>query len=161
MENQIQLKREDILKVRIKDENGNDPGEYLEFDLQDMTMPLRLQQLEEEHKKNLNFYKMKSAIIDKKEDKVGKKLLSSNEEERLKLLLEFFDREIKTLDLFLGEGGTMKILNGRKPYFSMFNDIIEALEPVLPLFKQGYENVKNRIVAKYSINEEDNTLEVK
>lgn len=160
MENYIQLKREDILKIGIRDENGNDTGEFLEFDLQDMTLPLRLQQLGEEHKKNLNFYKMKSALIEKKEDKVGKKLLSSKEEERFKLNLEFYDREIKTLDLFLGEGGTMKILNGRKPYFSMFNDIVEALEPALPLFKQGFENVREKMINKYSAYDDNNILEV-
>lgn len=160
MENYIQLKKEDVLKIGIKDENGNDTGEYLEFDLQDMTLPLRVQKLEEEHKKNLNYLKMQEAIIKKKENKSGKKFLSSNEEEMLKVVIEFYNREIKTLDLLLGEGGTNKILNGRKPYFSMFNDIMEALEPIVPLFEKGYKDIKNRIVDKYTDSEEKNVMEV-
>ena len=73
----------------------------------------------------------------------------------MKVLIEFYDRESKTMDLVLGDGGTAKMLNGRKPYYEMFNDIMEALEPLEPIFKKGYENVKNKIVEKYKIKDTD------
>ena len=122
MENYIQLEKQDILKVGIKDENGNDTGEHLEFDLQDITFPLRIQRVEDEHKKNLNYLKMQFALIDKKPEKSGKKILTSKEEEKMKVIVEFYDRETKALDLLLGENGTKKLLNGRQPYYEMFND---------------------------------------
>lgn len=154
-DNYIQLKKSNVLKIGIKDEEGNDTGNYLEFDLEDIGLPLRIQQLDEEHKKNLNYLKMQFALIDKKEEKSGKKILTNKEEEKSKVIIEFYNREIKALDLFLGEGGTEKILNGRKPYYEMFEDIMEALEPLEPLFKTNYENIRQSIIKKYKIAEND------
>ena len=155
MDNYIQLKKKDTIKIGIKDENGNDTGNYLEFDLEDISLPLRIQRLEEEHKKNLNYLKMQFALIEKMEEKSGKKLLTNKEEERMKTIGEFYNREIKTIDLFLGEGGTEKILNGRKPYYEMFNDIMEALEPLEPIFKKSFEKVKNNIANKYKVTDSE------
>ena len=154
-DNYIQLKKSNVLKIGIKDEEGNDTGNYLEFDLEDIGLPLRIQQLDEEHKKNLNYLKMQFALIDKKEEKSGKKILTNKEEEKSKVIIEFYNREIKALELFLGEGGTEKILNGRKPYYEMFEDIMEALEPLEPLFKTNYENIRQNIIKKYKIAEND------
>ena len=155
METKINLKREDILKVKIEDEEGNDTGNYLEFDLADTSLPLRVQQLEEEHKKNLNYLKMSFILIDKKEDKSGKKLLSSNQEEKYKVLNKFYEKEMDILDLVLGEGGTKKLLNGRNPYYTMFDDIMNYLEPLKPYFEKGLEEVKNKIKKKYIVNVEE------
>lgn len=159
IDNYIQLAKSSVLKIGIKDENGNDTGNYLEFDLEDIELPLRIQQLEEEHKKNLNYLKLQDTLINKKEDKKGKKLLSSREEEKLKVLKEFFNREIKALDLVLGEGGTEKILNGRKPYYGMFEDITQALEPLTPIFEEKFKQMKQNVIDKYKIKEE-NIMEV-
>ena len=57
---------------------------------------------------------------------------------------------MKALDLFLGEGGTEKLLNGRKPYYSMYEDISEILEPVLPLIKERTIDITDKIKQKYS-----------
>ena len=52
-DNEIQLKRnEDILRLKIIDEDGNDTGNYLEFNLEDIELPIKWQQLIEEDKKN-------------------------------------------------------------------------------------------------------------
>ncbi len=159
METKIKLKKRDVIKVQIEDENGNDTGNYLEFDLQDVSLPLKFQQAIEEHKKNRNYLKMSYMLINKKPNHEGKKLLSSNDEEKWKVLNEFFNREIKILDLVLGEGGTEKILNGRKPYFEMFDDIMEYLEPLGDVIHKGYENITNKMINKYKNQTlEDNTL---
>lgn len=154
IDNYIQLSRNDVLKIGIKDENGNDTGNYIEFDLEDIELPLKIQQVDDEHKKNLNYLKMQYALIDKKENKTGKKILSSKEEEKAKVLKEFFDREIKTLDLILGEGGTLKVLNGRKPYYRMFDDIGEAIDKLGPIFENRMDKIKNDIINKYKLKEE-------
>lgn len=155
MENFVQLNKSNVLKIGIKDENGNDTGNWLQFDMEDIELPLRLQECEEQHKKNLLYIKNQFVIIDKKEDHKGKKLLSSNQEEKIKLLNEFYKREMQALDLFLGEGGTAKLLNGRKPYYSMYEDISEILQPILPLLKQSTENITEKIKQKYSTKKED------
>ena len=146
----IQLKKSSILKIGIKDENGVDTGEHLEFDLEDIELPLRLNECEAKHRKNLEFIKMQFLIIDKKEDKKGKFILSLKEEEKMKVLQEFYKREMEALDLFLGKNGTKKLLNGRNPYYSMYEDINEILEPIMPKLKLKADDIANKIKEKYS-----------
>lgn len=160
-DNSIQFKRENVLKLKLKNEMGEDTGEYLEFDLEDIELPLRYQQAIEEHKKNYNSLKNQLLIISKKQDHSGKKLLSSNQEASLIALSEFYKKEIKIMDLFLGDGKTQMILDKvmrRKPYLTMFNDIMESIEEVSDLFNVGYSSIEDKIKEKYS-KVEDNVLE--
>ena len=160
-ENSIQFKRDNVLKLKLKNEMGEDTGEYLEFDLEDIELPLRYQQALEEHKKNYNSLKNQLLIISKKEDHTGKKFLSSNQEASLIALSEFYKKEIKIMDLFLGDGKTQMILDKvmrRKPYLTMFNDIMESIEEVSDLFNVGYSSIEDKIKEKYS-KVEDNVLE--
>ena len=156
----IQLKKDSILRIGIKDSKGNDTGEHLEFDLEDIELPLRLNECEAKHRKNLESLRNQFIIIDKKEDKKGKFVLTWKEEEKLKAVQEFYKREMQALDLFLGEGGTKKLLNGRKPYYSMYEDISEMLAPILPKLKLRADDIADKIKAKYSnVDNEKNVLE--
>ena len=161
-ENFIQLKKDNILKIGIKDSDGNDTGEHLEFDLEDINLPLRLNDCDEKHRKNLEFLRNQFIIIDKKEDKKGKKILSWKEEEKLKALKNFYVEEEKALDLFLGQGGTRKLLNGRNPYYSMYEDINDMLEPIMPKLKLRADDIANRIKEKYTnkMNDDKNVLKL-
>lgn len=160
-ENFIQLKKDSILRIGIKDSDGNDTEEHLEFDMEDINLALRLNECDEKHRKNLEFLRNQFIIIDKKEDKKGKKILSWKEEEKLKVLQEFYKREMEALDLFLGENGTKKLLNGRNPYYSMYEDINDMLKPILPKLKLKADDIAKKIKDKYSnINKQDkNVLE--
>ena len=161
MENFIQLKEDNILRIGIKDTEGNDTGEYLEFDMEDIELPLKLNQCEKEHYKNVSALKNQYAIIDKQEDKKGKYVLSWKDEEKIKAVKEFYDKEAQALDLFLGENGTKKLLNGRRPYITMFDDISDLLEKyVLPKLDLTKDSVIKKIKSKYSKDkEEGNVLE--
>ena len=156
----IQLKKDNILRIGIKDIDGNDTGEHLEFDMEDINLALRLNECDEKHRKNLEFLRNQFIIIDKKEDKKGKKILSWKEEEKLKVLQEFYKREMEALDLFLGENGTKKLLNGRNPYYSMYEDINDILKPILPKLKLRADDIAKKIKDKYSNvnNQEKNVL---
>ena len=156
----IQLKKDNIFRIGIKDIEGNDTGEHLEFDLEDIELPLRLNECEAKHRKNLEFLRNQFVVIEKKEDKKGKFILSWKEEEKIKVLQEFYKREMEALDLFLGQNGTNKLLNGRKPYYSMYEDISEILEPIMPKLKLRADDIVNKIKEKYSNNAtEKNVLE--
>lgn len=156
----IQLKKDSILRIGIKDSKGNDTGEHLEFDLEDIELPLRLNECEARHRKNLESLRNQFIIINKKEDKKGKFVLTWKEEEKLKAVQEFYKREMQALDLFLGEGGTKKLLNGRRPYYSMYEDISEMLAPILPKLKLRADDIADKIKAKYSnVDTEKNVLE--
>lgn len=158
-ENFIQLKKDSILRIGIKDNDGNDTGEHLEFDMEDINLALRLNECDEKHKKNLEFLRNQFIIIDKKEDKKGKKILSWKEEEKLKVLQEFYKREMEALDLFLGENGTKKLLNGRNPYYSMYEDINDMLKPILPKLKLRADDIAKKIKDKYSnVNNQDKNV---
>ena len=98
---------------------------------------------------------MQIMVIDKKQDKKGKQMLSWKEEEKIKAYKDFYNKEMKALDLFLGEGGTLKLLNGRKPYYSMYEDIGEIIEPIMPLIKQRTDNIISNIKEKYANKQSD------
>lgn len=155
MEDFIQLKKSDVLKIEIVTDKGEKTGEYLEFDMGDIELPLKLNECDRMHKKNLQYVKMQFIVIDKREDKKGKFLLSVNEEEKMKVLKDFYEKEEEALDLFIGKGGTKKLLNGRSPYWGMFEDFVEILTPILPKLKCSIDNISSRIKEKYSIQEEN------
>lgn len=154
----IQLKEsESIVKIGIKDPEGKDTGVTITFDLEDFDLPLNMNKSDAMHKKNEESLKYAFMIIDKKEDKTGKFLLSWKEEEKIKELKSFYEKEIKALDLLIGEGKTREILNamGRKPYYTMFNDIMELLDPELPVIDQTADKLIDKIKDKYHISEEE------
>lgn len=155
----IQLKKDDIIRIGIKDANGVDTGEHLEFDLESVDLPLNYQKCMEMHKKNLSNLKKQILMIDKRNDKKGNKLFSINEEDKIKAVKKFYVDEMKALDLFLGKNGTKKLLNGRDPYYSMFEDIIEMLDPILPIIEKGFSKIEKKVMDKYKVMKDDNILE--
>ena len=150
--NIIQLKEsKDILRLRIKDEDGNDTGNFLEFNLGDLDYLLILQDMMEADKKNREYLKNQYIIIDKKEDHKGKKLFSSNEEAKIKATNEFFKKEAEIYDMFLGKDGVKKLLNGRKLTLARLDEIDEIIEKaILPKLQIKAEDIKKDIMAKYS-----------
>ena len=159
MDNYIQLQKDSILRIGIKDANGNEIGEHLEFDLEDIELPLRVNECNEIHLKNVSNFQKKIAETEKISN-VKKKgqIISLADQKKVQIFNEFYKKEIEALDLFLGNGGTEKMLNGRKPYYRMFDDIMKSLEPILPLIKQRTEDIESQIMNKYS-NKDDDTLE--
>ena len=154
----IQLKdSESVINIRIKDSNGNDTGEKIVFDLEDFDLPLNLNKSEAMHKRNRENLRNAFIILEKKEDRKGKFLLSWKEEERIKMVKNFYENEMKALDMFIGEGKTQKILDimGRKPYYTMFDDIMEMLEPILPTLDNSADKLIDKIKNKYHIDEEE------
>ena len=152
VENEIKLnKSKDILRLKIKDEDGKDTGNFLEFNLGDLDYLLILQDMMEADKKNREYLKNQYTIIDKKEDHKGKKLFSSNEEAKIKATNEFYKKEAEIYDMFLGKDGVKKLLNGRKLTLARLDEIDEIIEKaILPKLQIKAEDIKKDIMAKYS-----------
>ena len=159
------IERKDILRLGIIDENGNiakdEKGNeiYIEFVLGDVDLPLNynkcITKINEAEKK----LKAQIIVIDKKQDTKKKgALLSSNNEAKAKALKEFYKQLQEAMDLFLGEGGTAKFLNGRKPYFEMFDDLSEALEPFKDKLKLTMSDMTNRLKSKYKLKEKNDEV---
>lgn len=157
MESFIQLKKDNVFRVGILDKDGKETGKFLEFDLEDIELPTRISESQEMHKRNMRYLKEQLIIIDKKEDHKGKKLLSYKEEEKLKVYQKVFKDEMKALDLFIGEGKTQMILDlmGRKPYHTMYDDIGEMLQPLMPKLEENFNSIKEKIENKYKSQEND------
>lgn len=159
---EIKLKEsKDILKLRIIDEQGNDTGNFLEFNLGDLDYLLILQDMMEEDRKNRANLKNQYLIIDKRQDHKGKKLFSANEEAKIKATNEFYKKEAEIYNMFLGKNGIEKLLNGRKLTLARLDEIDEIIEKtILPQLKISAENIKQTIMKKYSNKpKEDDVLE--
>ena len=171
MTDNITLKQDDIYRVfiytqEIKDNQGNviieskPTGEYLEFDLEDIELPFKYQDALEKLKKSRQNLKNQFVIIDKKQDHKGKKLMSSNEEEKLKALNNFYKEQVEIYNIFLGENGVQKLLNGRKLRWTTLTEIDELIEKqIAPKLNITIDSITKKIKSKYNIKKEDNVLE--
>lgn len=149
-DNFIKLNKNDILRLGIMTEDGKDTGEVLEFDLEDIELPLRYQELLEKDKKNKENLRNQMIIIDKRQDVKGKKLMSKNEEDKLKALNDFFKKEIEIYNLFLGENGVQKLLNGRRIGWSSLEEIDEIIvKQIAPHLDLSMTKISDKIKQKY------------
>ena len=156
----IGLKNENILKLEIVNEIGESTGNYLEFDLEDITLPFKYQEIIERLKKSRQNLKNQFTIIEKKQDHKGKKLMSSNEEEKLKALNNFYKEQVEIYNIFLGENGVQKLLNGRKLRWTTLSEIDELIEKqIAPQLDLTMADITKKIKSKYSNKKEDNVLE--
>ena len=162
-DNFIQLNKSDVLRLGIRTEDGKETGEYLEFDLGDIEIPLRYQELIEKDKKNTENLRNQMLIIEKRQDVKGKKLLSKNEEDKIKALNEFFIKEIEVYNMFLGARGVEKLLNGRKFTWTTLQEIDEIIEKqITPHLDVNMKNITDKVKQKYSeaINKDVEKIEV-
>lgn len=153
-ENYIQLEKDNILKIGIKDANGNPTGQHLEFDLESIEYPLKLNECEKRIKKNISGLNFNLELLKKKEDKKGKNMLSWKEEEEIKIWQEFYKRTMEAYDLFFGKDGCKKLLNGREPYYTMLNEFDKIAQSILPMLKTNSEDIKKQIRTKYATKDE-------
>ena len=151
MDNVIKLNKDNILRLRIETSEGQDTGEVLEFDLEDIELPLRYQELIEKDKKNKENIRNQMIIIDKRQDVKGKKLLSKNEEDKAKALKDFFNKEVEIYNMFLGNNGVQKLLNGRKLGWTTLQEIDEIIEKqITPYIDTTIESITKKVKEKYS-----------
>lgn len=164
MENIKINNQRDILKIGLRDMNDkpilDEKGEvvYWEFDLTDVELLLKYQQIEPTHKKNVQWLRNQLLIIEKRQDVKGKGFLSKNEEDRVKAIKTYYQKEAENINTFLGENGVEKFLNGRNYYFEMFDDIADVLEEILPIINKKMKSITTLIKEKYK-KEEENVLE--
>lgn len=150
-DNFVQLNKSDVLRLGIRTEDGKETGEYLEFDLLDIELPLRYQEMIEKDKKNKEHLRNQFLIIDKRQDVKGKKLLTKNEEDKIKALNEFFIKEIEVYNMFLGPRGVEKLLNGRKFTLTTLQEIDEIIEKqIAPYLDVDMKKITAKVKEKYS-----------
>lgn len=152
----IQLEKDDIFRIGIKDCDGKDTGDILEFDLSDIELPLRYQEMVEKDKKNRIEMQNKLQILSKKEDVKSDKMFTKNEEEVLHLVKDFFDKEKEVYNMFLGENGVEKLLQGRKLGWTTLNEIDNIIDKyIIPNLDINFEKVTDKIKKVYGYNQSE------
>ena len=151
----IQLKNDNLFKIGVKNNEGQDTGEVITIDMEDIELPLKLQECETKIKQNEMWLGIQKKQIESRPDIKGKKLLSANQESLIKLLNEFYARQTKAWEIFLGDGAISKILCGRKPYYTMFAELNEQLMPLMPKIKENCKSIQEKIKTKYMKKETD------
>ena len=160
MENVIKLNKRDTLKLKIQTDEGVDTGEYLEFDLTNIELPLIYQELVFKDKKNRDNLRSQLMIIEKRQDVKTKGIFTRNEEDALKALNEFFNKEKEVYNMFLGERGVEKLLNGRKFSWDTLEEIDKIIEEqIQPHLNLKMKSIQDQIKEKYN-NINKNTKEV-
>ena len=144
----LKIKRDDIYRIPVIDIYGNDNGDFLEFDLQDISLTFRCIKSLEEVEKIKNETKAKELEILSRENEEGK-YISKNAEDILKMWEKAFIDMRKAMDLFLGEGACEKIFKD-KNYINMYDDLNEVLDPYIEDMGLSFEKTKKQIKDKYS-----------
>lgn len=160
-DNEIRLQKDkNSIRFGIKDSDGKDTGNYLEFNLTSIDLLEKYQKLLEKDKKNREELERTLQVIEKKQDHKGKKLLTYKQEESIKAYKEFFKKEIEVYNLFLGENGVQKLLNGREFTWFTLNEINEIIENVIyPKLEINAKDIRKEIMSKYS-NQKDKRADV-
>jgi len=149
-DNVIKLNKDNILRLKIETSEGIDTGEIISIDLEDIELPLKYQELVEKDKKNKENLRNQILIIDRRQDVKGKKLLSKNEEDKIKALNEFFNKEVEVYNIFLGENGVQKLLNGRKLGWTTLQEIDEIIEKqIMPYVEIDMKKITDKVKQKY------------
>ena len=154
----IQIKKDNVFTIGIKDKDGNDTGEVIKIDLEDLKLPLKAQESEKMIKDNNRWLQAQRIMIEKRPDKKGKKLLSANEEALLKLVNEYYERQTKAWELVLGEGSIKKLLCGRDMYITFFYELEEQMKVIKPKLDKNAVDINDKIKAiaqKYSEKDSD------
>lgn len=129
----------DVYRIEV-----NDNGEYIEFDLLDIDLPMKLMNGVESLKKEERIYRQKSNAL-------------RNQYKDKELYVKMYDLDKNycnklrnVFDSFLGEGACQKIF-GSTNRINMFNDFMEQLEPHLDKMELNIQGIKEKLYNKYSV----------
>lgn len=142
---QLRVQNKDIYRIQV-----NEKGEYIEFDLADISLRAKC-------------YEALSKL-DTIAKEYEEKLKSINDDEKLTSLeCQMFQDMRNAMDVFLGKGACQKIFGDRN-YYEMFNDLIAELSKKRPELKGKShldmlnlkaEQIRDRIIEKYKKNVEN------
>ena len=161
-DNYIQLEKSDVLTLKIRDDKGVETGEKLIFDLEDIELPIRYQNMIEIARKDKERLRNQITIIEKRQDVKGKKLLSKNGEDIANAITEYLKKQVDVYNMFLGENGVQKLLNGRALGWTSLAKIDKLIEEqITPYLDLTMENITKKIKGKYGVKDRnDEAIEV-
>ena len=159
-ENTIHLKKDNILRLWIEKEDGTKTGECLEFDLDDLEIFDRFEEIEKEDKRIRNNLKTKLEIIENERDvKLKGKAYSQKQVDLIKAEKEFFKAETDLFNKFLGENGVEKLLYGRKMGWTTLGELNKIVsEQIEPMLKKNVKSFKDIMQDLYGTKNDDSDV---
>lgn len=160
MNEYINLKKRNTVRIGIKDENGNvkydkDGQEvFIEFDLEDINLVDNYSKAISLCEKAGKTLQSELVIINKKEDVKINDYLTRNQKAKINALKKYYKTIEEAMNLFLGENGFTKIF-GNQRYLTMLDDLADMLKPIVPLLRVNIDSIKNKIVTKYKVTDEN------
>lgn len=137
-------KKEGIKRIQV-----NEQGDYIEFDLMDIELPLKVDNTRKELIRQNNIYKNRCQAIEK-QYKDNQNLLIVN---LYKAEIDFCNKCREVLDKLLGEGACKKIFGDTNRY-GMFDDYFEQLEEVFNKLEIDIDAIKDKLINKYKKNKD-------
>lgn len=152
MKNTIKLEEDETLQFEITDSKGNPTGEYLEFNMDDISLPLRYRDLYIKDRESRQWIKKEVIIINKRQDVQEKDdPMTKNEKDILEANKKFFNKEIEIYNMFLGENGVQKLLNGKPLGWESLDKIDKLIQnQIYPILKNHVKSMEEMIKNKYS-----------
>ena len=141
----LRINKDDVYRIEV-----NDNGDYIEFDLLDIELPMKVINLGKEIEKQTDFYNKKSIAI-YKQYKDNQELLYINKN---KCDVDFCNKLRKEFDKLLGENACYKIF-GDINRIGMFDDLFEQLMPHFEKMKIDIEKAQDKLLEKYKIENKD------
>lgn len=134
----LRVEKENVYKIEV-----NDKGEYIEFDLLDIELPIKLINASEELEKQKAIHEQKVEELKKENLEPKENMLKQYEIDK-----EFCQIMRNVLDNLFGEGASQKIF-GDTNRITMFNDFFTQLEPHLDKIIIDVEQIKKDLIEKY------------
>ena len=152
--------------IRVESKNKyvievNDKGDTISFDLSDFRLPAKLLNVYNNLETLTEKYDEESKTILGREDTIAKTVktidkegnekeenISKNTLDIMALTDKYYTDARVILDEFLGQGACQKIF-GDSNYESMFDDLLEQLEPHFKKMGLNYQKLQKGLVNKY------------
>lgn len=135
----LRVEKNNIYRIEV-----NDKGEYIEFDLLDIELPIKLINASEELEKQKAIHEQKVEELKKENLEPKENMLKQYEIDK-----EFCQIMRNVLDNLFGEGASQKIF-GDTNRITMFNDFFTQLEPHLDKIIIDVEQIKKDLIERYN-----------
>lgn len=136
-------------KKGIKRIQVNENGDFIELDLMDIELPLKVDNTRKELKRQHTIYNNRCKAIEKQ--------YSNNRDLQLtnlyKAEIDYSNKCREILDGLLGKDASLKIF-GETNRYAMFDDYFEQLVPVLENLEIDIKAIKEELTKKYRIDKD-------
>lgn len=136
-------------KKGVKQIQVNENGDYIELDLMDIELPLKVDKTRKELVRQNSIFKNRCKAIEK-QYKDNEDLVRVN---LYKAEIDYCNKCREVLDELLGDGACLKIF-GKTNRYGMFDDYFEQLATILESLEIDINAIKEELLQKYKVDKD-------